>query len=145
MVVSANKLTFLYERFQDLDRKKKGYLAAEDLKLIPELAMNPLSHRIIRLFDPNQTDRINFRDFVRALWVFDPKCPVEKKFRASFTVFDCNDDDKITESDLVTILKAMVGSNMGEDELGAIARETISSNDPLSRNYLSFEQFCDVC
>jgi Ca2+-binding EF-hand superfamily protein len=39
----------LYKRFRSLDRARKGYISAEELMSIPELSINPLAQRLVRL------------------------------------------------------------------------------------------------
>ena len=60
----------LYKRFHHLDRSHSGFLTQNEMQLIPELSLNPLCNRVIELFDVNSTNQINFRDFVRTLWIF---------------------------------------------------------------------------
>eukprot|EP00168_Porphyra_purpurea_P006879 TRINITY_DN1846_c0_g1_i9.p3 TRINITY_DN1846_c0_g1~~TRINITY_DN1846_c0_g1_i9.p3 ORF type:complete len:114 (-),score=38.54 TRINITY_DN1846_c0_g1_i9:568-909(-) len=69
----------LYKRFQQLDRNRSGNLQAEELRMIPELAMNPLMPRIIAL-----CDNANFSQFVRTIAVFGPNSTKEAKTDFAF-------------------------------------------------------------
>ena len=55
-VVSKKEIEMLYARFQKLDKSKSGYISAAEFQAIPELSMNPLCHRIIKLFDRDGMD-----------------------------------------------------------------------------------------
>lgn len=73
--VTANQIERLYSRFTSLDRGDLGTLSREDLLRIPELAINPLGERIVDLFHAdsgNNSDRINFLQFMRVLSKFRP-------------------------------------------------------------------------
>ena len=53
---SQLEIEALYKRFRALDRGHKGYISAEEFMNIPELSINPLAHRLERLFES-----INFK------------------------------------------------------------------------------------
>lgn len=40
---------------------------------VPELAMNPLSARVIAQFDSKKDDQVNFKQFLQTLSVFSPR------------------------------------------------------------------------
>lgn len=71
----------LYKRFRRLDRSGRGTLSNDDLQMIPEIAMNPLSSRLQVLFEKDGEDRINFKSFVSALAIFSEKSLPELKCR----------------------------------------------------------------
>ena len=138
---SAPELHKLYRRFIELDRKQCGVLSSAELRLIPELAMNPLCYRIIALFDREGTDQINFKHFVQTLWMFSSKCAPEIKMKAAFDVYDVNGDGKISDSDLQNVLKLMAGTNLGEDVLMDISRVTIKEATQGKKEFLELEDF----
>lgn len=47
--VSQAEVESLYRRFRSLDRGLKGYISAEEFLAIPELSINPLAQRVVRL------------------------------------------------------------------------------------------------
>lgn len=73
----------LYKRFRRLDRSGRGTLCNDDLQMIPEIAMNPLSSRLQSLFDKDGEDRINFKSFVKALAIFSERSRPELKSRGA--------------------------------------------------------------
>jgi serine/threonine-protein phosphatase 2B regulatory subunit len=140
---SSRELHKLYRRFQELDRKQRGVLSTAELKLIPELAMSPLCHRIIALFDKEGTDEINFKHFVKTLWVFSSKSGIEKKMKAAFDVYDVNGDGKISDVDLFSVLKLMAGTNLSDDVLRDIAKETIRNATNGKKEFLEISDFAN--
>jgi hypothetical protein len=47
--VTQPEVEALYRRFRSLDRGLKGYISAEEFLGIPELSINPLAQRVVRL------------------------------------------------------------------------------------------------
>ena len=77
------EIKVLYKRFRRLDRSGRGTLSNDDLQMIPEIAMNPLSSRLQVLFEKDGEDRINFKSFVSALAIFAEKALPELKTRGA--------------------------------------------------------------
>ena len=73
----------LYNRFRRLDRAGRGTLSTDDLLMIPEINMNPLSPRLVTLFELNADERINFKSFVAGLSVLAPGAPPEVRSRGA--------------------------------------------------------------
>lgn len=74
----------LWARFRKLDRGSKGAIRTSDFFKIPELAMNPLAHRISAALElGSNSGEVNFRGFVKALSVFHKKAPREKKLQCA--------------------------------------------------------------
>ena len=74
----------LYKRFRRLDRSGRGTICNDDLQMIPEIAMNPLSSRLTVLFERDSEDRINFKNFASTLAVFSNRAKPEQKCRGAF-------------------------------------------------------------
>ena len=77
------EIKVLYKRFRRLDRSGRGTLSNDDLQMIPEIAMNPLSSRLQVLFEKDGEDRINFKSFVSALAIFSEKARPDLKCRGA--------------------------------------------------------------
>merc|ERR1711981_451931 len=159
---SQKQVTRLYERFQRLDKQERGYLTREDFLRIPELAINPLAERIIDMFiiqsKSNQNhhatpdDRVNFKEFCCMLSNFKSTSKktddVEsdsrtKKLRFLFKMYDQDDDGYVTTSELLRLLRLMVGTNISHQQLELIAQRTIAETDKDLDGKLNFEEFCE--
>lgn len=104
--VSQAEISALYKRFRSLDRSRKGFLSSDELMNIPELSINPLAHRMIRLFEG-----MNFKEFCRLLAPFSRKATAEMKVDAMYTVFDVDGDGtaSIAYKDLLISLHNSTG------------------------------------
>ncbi|CAG5107233.1 Oidioi.mRNA.OKI2018_I69.chr1.g3218.t1.cds [Oikopleura dioica] len=137
----VQKIKTLWHRFVDLDKTKKGYLSREDLSKIPAFALNPLAERIIDLFlPPDGPQHCSFDRFCFVLAHFQPTRPDTEendlnsayhKAKLMFEVFDGDGNGKISMEEVLKILRQMVGSNIGDDQLAQIAKRVVyeSVND----------------
>ena len=141
----------LFSRFKRLDRDNQGVVSTDSLLEIPELAMNPLVKRIIDLFDSNQEENINFKQFVTTLAPLSEYATLEDKIErespphhpplwivssepsspktVAFRVYDVDGDGLINQRDIKEILLMMVGSEISERNLDLIAKATLVEVD----------------
>ena len=129
-----------------MDRQKKGFITAENLELIPELSLNPLCHRVIELFDPNGRNQINFRDFVRVLWIFSENASSDQKLQMAFDCYDYDRDGEISRDDLFRVLRQMVGRAMKDGKLQSITDKLIADSETKNpkQGYLNQEEFSNA-
>lgn len=155
--VSQASLVRLYHRFRSLDRNKKGYLSRADLQQIGALAVNPLGDRIIDSFFPDGSLQVDFPGFVRVLAHFrpvneedtrtrDPKEPEPlnsrmNKLRFAFQLYDQDRDGKISQQEMLQVLRLMVGVQVTEEQLESIADRTVQEADEDGDGAVSFLEF----
>lgn len=167
VVVSADQVSRLYERFQRLDRDNSGSLSPEEFLSIPEFAMNPFALRILRIFQEEQQkcekkkdkenagdlmDRvsstpsvsIDFPTFVKTLSVFSStNLNAKEKLSFAFRVYDVNGRGALHLNDLFHVLKMMVGEQLDECEIKFMAEDILSGSSS-AQNYITYEDFCKV-
>lgn len=148
---SHRQIKRLYNRFHSLDKENLGFLRKEDLSSIPEL-YNPVRDRIIDVLvtDYGVNGQLNFRQFVNVLAIFRRKSgnsngpnSLENKLRFIFDIYDRDKDNFISQIELLSILQMIVGDNLPEDQLNAIADRTIIELGLPVNEGISFEKFCD--
>eukprot|EP00126_Sphaerothecum_destruens_P007342 Sdes_comp19807_c0_seq4m11935 len=141
----ANQVKKLYRRFKQLDKGNIGEVTAADFMAIPELAMNPLVTRIITLFEQQNLKRINFKLFAKTLSVFIPNRNPEAKLKLAFEIYDIDNDGFISPSDLLHVLKLMVGANISDEQLLQLVKKTIQDIDVIDCDgSISYEEFLQV-
>ncbi|KAI9103247.1 hypothetical protein DFS34DRAFT_642104 [Phlyctochytrium arcticum] len=132
----------LYTRFKHLDKDNSGSISIEEMTAIPELAMNPLSKRVVAVFDSDGRNEVNFRQFVAALSVFGKQAKREQKLSFAFKVYDVNGDGVIDSADLYHVLKLMVGTNLSDEQVHSLVDQTILEADVLDKDgTISFDEF----
>ncbi|KAJ3078450.1 Calcineurin subunit B type 2 [Quaeritorhiza haematococci] len=139
---SEKQIHKLYQRFRQLDKDNSGSISTEEMISIPELSMNPLSHRIVAVFDADGRREISFKQFIQALSVFSKEAKREQKLNFAFKVYDVNDDGYIDANDLFLTLKAMVGKSMDDAQVQSIVDKTILEADMIDKDgKISYEEF----
>lgn len=135
--LTPSEVRRLYKRFQQLDRNRSGNLDADELRMIPELAMNPLMPRIVALFD-----NANFAQFVRTMAVFGRNGTKEAKTDFAFRVYDVDGDGYISSDDLREVLQMMVGAdNLDEATTNRIVQKVIDDADTDGDQRISRDEF----
>jgi calcineurin B homologous protein 1 len=150
---TANQVRRLYNRFTSLDKDNTGYLNKQDFLRIPELHVNPLCDRIIEVLidDNGQDGKLNFKQFAKVFSTFrkardgqNDFNSKENKLKFLFSIYDRDKDNKINKAELMCILKMLVGSNIPEEQMNAIAERTITELDVDGDLVITFQEFCDT-
>lgn len=134
----------LGKRFQKLDTDHSGTLSMDEFMSLPELQQNPLVQRVIDIFDTDGNKEIDFKEFIEGISQFSVKGAKEAKFKFAFQVYDINQDGFISNGELFTVLKMMVGNNLKEVQLQQIVDKTILQFDADGDGKISYEEFCAV-
>lgn len=79
-----------------------------------ELAQNPLVKRVIAVLDKNKDGNISFLEFVQGLASLSAGSSQDEKLRFAFQIYDINNDGFISNGELFTVLKMMVGNNLND-------------------------------
>lgn len=138
------ELKRLGKRFRKLDTDNSGTLSIEEFMSLPELQQNPLVQRVIEIFDTDGNKEIDFQEFIEGISQFSVKGDKEQKLRFAFKIYDINQDGYISNGELFTVLRMMVGNNLKEVQLQQIVDKTILQFDTDGDGKISYEEFCDV-
>lgn len=120
----------LYRRFQKLDRGQKGVITVGDLRMIPEVSMNPLADRVIVLFDREGTGRINFLHFLETIAVLSNRSKFpERRAEALLRIYDVDGDGRVSLEDLKAVVKLQVADNLSAAQIEEVARRMLTAAD----------------
>lgn len=145
---TSKQIKRLYNRFTNLDKSNSGYLTRNDFVRIPELHINPLRDRIVEVIieDNGDDEKINFRQFVKVFSTFrrakNDTNSKENKLKFLFSVYDRDKDDRINKNELKSILNMLVGNNLPEEQMNAIAERTIAELG--ADGNITFQKFCET-
>lgn len=109
-----------------------------------ELAQNPLVKRVIAVLDKNKDGSISFLEFVQGLNSLSSSASQEEKLRFAFQIYDINNDGYISNGELFTVLKMMVGNNLNDVQLQQLVDRTIIKADEDLDGKISFAEFVNV-
>eukprot|EP00160_Parvularia_atlantis_P014695 Unigene3809_Nuclearia_a/m.11618 Unigene3809_Nuclearia_a/g.11618 ORF Unigene3809_Nuclearia_a/g.11618 Unigene3809_Nuclearia_a/m.11618 type:complete len:175 (-) Unigene3809_Nuclearia_a:86-610(-) len=131
-------------RFKKLDTNHNGSLDTEEFLAIANIANNPLARRVISIFDEDGGGDVDFKEFVRGLSVFSQRGEKTDKLKFAFKVYDIDRDGYISNGELFTVLKTMVGDNLKDAQLQQIVDKTIIKADKDGDGKISFDEFCGM-
>ncbi|GAO46110.1 EF-hand [Saitoella complicata NRRL Y-17804] len=134
----------LRKRFMKLDRDNSGSISRDEFLSIPQIANNPLAHRLIAILDKDGGGDVDFREFILGLSAFSSKGNKEEKLRFAFKVYDIDRDGYISNGELFVVLKMMVGANLKDNQLQQIVDKTIMEADKDKDGRISFEEFAQM-
>lgn len=148
--LSKKQIKTLYKRFcslvPDMDDPKNPVIPATYLYLLPELRMNPLRERIIKVFSTQYPD-ISFDDFLNMMSVYSSRAPLKVKASYAFRLFDFDEDEKLSAKDMRELLNRMKSTKddaeviLDEDDTTEILRCMFSEADLDSDGFITFTEF----
>ncbi|XP_044058266.1 calcineurin B homologous protein 2 isoform X4 [Siniperca chuatsi] len=127
-LVSAAHILRLYERFECLDKDKRGQLRQETVDFASFV-------RILAHFRPTETNQT--RDGAKQ----EPANSRTRKLKFAFQLYDQDRDGKISRVELLQVLRAMLGMQVTEEQLQSIAERAIQEADLDKDDAISFDEF----
>lgn len=137
----SDEIDRLRKRFMKLDRDRSGVIDKNEFLAIPGISSNPLSSRLMDVFDADGNGTIDFEEFITGLSVFSGKSSKKDKLMFAFQIYDIDRDGYIGNGELFIVMKMMVGKNLQDDELQQIVDKTIMEADQDGDGMLDFEEF----
>eukprot|EP01013_Petalomonas_cantuscygni_P008672 TRINITY_DN2140_c0_g1_i1.p1 TRINITY_DN2140_c0_g1~~TRINITY_DN2140_c0_g1_i1.p1 ORF type:complete len:177 (+),score=33.33 TRINITY_DN2140_c0_g1_i1:238-768(+) len=138
---TPHQILKLHKRFKKIDADGNGEISREEFNSIPGLAANPLLERVLAIFDTDNSQTVDFREFVKALAIFSGDCAKLDKLKFTFKVYDLDGDGFISNADLFKTLHVMVGANLTDQQLQQVVDKTILEADTDKDGLISFEEF----
>ena len=143
MVTNFNQdeIRRLGRRFRRIDLDNSGTLSIDEFMSLPELQQNPLVQRVIEIFDTDGNKEIDFKEFIEGISQFSVKGEKENKLKFAFKIYDIDQDGFISNGELFTVLKMMVGNNLKDVQLQQIVDKTMIQFDSDGDGKISYEEF----
>lgn len=137
----SEEIDRLAKRFMKMDADNNGAIDKNEFLSIPGISQNPLSRRVIEIFDENRGGDIDFKEFVKGLSIFSSTTDPDDKLRFLFKVYDIDNDGYISNGELYLVLRLMVANSLTEVQLQQLVDRTIVEADQDGDGKLSFEEF----
>eukprot|EP00357_Protocruzia_adherens_P028839 CAMPEP_0115008558 /NCGR_PEP_ID=MMETSP0216-20121206/22007_1 /TAXON_ID=223996 /ORGANISM="Protocruzia adherens, Strain Boccale" /LENGTH=163 /DNA_ID=CAMNT_0002376035 /DNA_START=173 /DNA_END=661 /DNA_ORIENTATION=+ len=141
---TQKELKHLQKRFKKLDKDRSGLLEPEEFFDLPELAQNPLVKRVISVFDVNKDGKISFIEFVSGLSALSSQGSEEEKMKFAFAIYDLDGDGFISNGELFSVLKMMVGNNLNDIQLQQLVDRTVIKADEDFDGKHHMDEFCKM-
>lgn len=96
----------VYQRFVELDVDERGFVSFEDFCFILRRAENDTMRRAFNVFDTERIGEIDLRLFIVGLSMYTTST-TEEKLRFAFMMFDEEQREEVTYSDVAQLFKAI--------------------------------------
>lgn len=137
----SEEIDRLAKRFMKMDSDNNGAIDKNEFLSIPGISQNPLSRRVIDIFDENKGGDIDFKEFVQGLSIFSSATQQDDKLKFLFKVYDIDNDGYISNGELYLVLRLMVADSLSEVQLQQLVDRTIVEADQDGDGKLSFDEF----
>ncbi|KAF0985955.1 hypothetical protein HZS_3365 [Henneguya salminicola] len=136
-----------------IDTDQSGSLTKDEILSIPGLKQNPLVDRVLDVFDVDRNGEIDLNEFITGISLFSNKGNAEVKTRCNyikiiviviFDIYDINRDGYITNGELYSVLKSMIGNNLKDAQLQQIVDKTMICYDDDNDGRISYDEFKKV-
>eukprot|EP00128_Syssomonas_multiformis_P004701 Colp12_sorted_trinity150504_noHs@31847 len=146
-IFSAAEIKQLNKRFLKLSSEagSKGKVPSDRLLTLPELAFNPLLHRLLHLFDPQKTGYVDFQAFVMTLSVLNPKSDNQGRIKVAFSVYDVDGDGFISADDLFKIFKLFSRGALHDEQVDYMVTMLMSHPKLKKPGLIGPDDFLEVC
>lgn len=140
----SEEIDRLAKRFMKMDSDNNGAIDKNEFLSIPGISQNPLSRRVIEIFDENKGGDIDFKEFVKGLSTFSSASNQDDKLRFLFKIYDIDNDGYISNGELYLVLRLMVADSLTEIQLQQLVDRTIVEADQDGDGKLSFDEFKNI-
>lgn len=144
---SPAQVQFLYDRFKSLSNSesKDNKISLSEFQKALDLPNTEFTNRIFSAFDSDNSNQIEFDEFIIGLSAMAPSATIEEKARFCFNVYDIDGNHTIDKSELKQILSYSLKSNsqisISDDQLNKIVDNTFSKVDENNDGSISLPEF----
>lgn len=137
----------LYDRFKTVSNfdSKDNKINITEFQHIINLPNTEFISRIFAAFDSDDSNQIEFNEFVLGLSAMSDKATIEEKAQFCFRVYDIDGNHTIDKSELKQIISFSLKSNkdiqISDELLDKIVNNTFNQVDKDSNGTISLEEF----
>lgn len=104
--------------------------------------------RVFKLFDSNHDGLINFEEFVVGLSLLTPNAVPEKKLQFTFAIYDLDNKNKISPSNLRYMLTEALKENvvpLTDPQIDKMVTDTFNQHDVNHDGFIDFDEYQQMC
>ena len=124
---SPKEIRLLYQLFSSVNPEKidplmgdaQTRLSYDELISLKALRACPFARRLCNVFssDPYGKGRLNFEDFLDMMSVFSERAPWNLKVTYAFKIFDFDNDNKISRTDMECTILSLTGNVVSRESV----------------------------
>jgi len=142
----ADEIMALYAHFRSIasSQTDDGQIDRDEFREAIGLADSLFVDRLFSLFDENDDGYINFQEFICGLSILCVRGTLEEKTLFSFRIYDFDNDNKISNEELTSMLKTSLGENgvvLTPSQIEIIIRATFQEADLNRDGFIDFEEY----
>eukprot|EP00927_Polykrikos_kofoidii_P061962 TRINITY_DN56784_c0_g1_i1.p1 TRINITY_DN56784_c0_g1~~TRINITY_DN56784_c0_g1_i1.p1 ORF type:complete len:517 (+),score=104.44 TRINITY_DN56784_c0_g1_i1:80-1630(+) len=111
----------VYQRFVEIDTDDLGFITFEAFCLVLRKAQTPAMRQVFDVFDCDKMGELDLRQFVVGLSMFTFSS-IQEKLKFAFMMFDEDQQQAITRSEVLELVKAMAPQVPDQDRLRHVNR-----------------------
>ncbi|XP_067947831.1 calcium and integrin-binding protein 1-like [Watersipora subatra] len=151
---TKKEILHVHKRFREVIPNQQGPTFDISLKVpmdrilqLDELKENPFGDRMCKVFSTDGTGNMTFEDFLDMMSVFSDHAPKNVKVEYAFRIYDFDDDDMLSNSDLEQVINRLTGGDENEsqklsaDDMKTLIENIYSEADLDDDDTLSFAEF----
>ncbi|CAK9042649.1 Calcineurin B-like protein 2, partial [Durusdinium trenchii] len=142
----ADEIEALYAHFKSIasSQTDDGQIDRNEFREAMMLQDSLFSDRLFQLFDENDDGYINFEEFICGLSILCVRGTLEEKMLFSFRIYDFDNDNKISNEELTSMLRTTLNENgvvMTPAQIELIIRATFEEADLNRDGFIDFEEY----
>ena len=144
-VFTSTETHKIYRSFKSFDRYNTGYLRQIELLQMECLQWNPMLPGWFEVSTGFKDGLLSFHRFLYILAIFcadpDDSFVNEERLKFLFKMYDLNNDGYISDGDLWSMLKSMIGDGLNDVQIQQMVDRSILQIDSDKDGKLSYQEF----
>ncbi|XP_046376977.1 calcium and integrin-binding protein 1-like [Haliotis rufescens] len=149
--LTKKEILHVYKRFYRLDstavdNDKNCKLSQDKVLELPELKVNPFGKRICQVFSSDGQGNMTFEDFLDMMSVFSDNAPKNVKVEYAFRIYDFDEDDMLSSTDLRNVVDHLTSfqndeQKLSDEDMQQLIDNILEEADLDDDDSLSFAEF----
>ncbi len=142
----SDEIEALYAHFRSIASSvtDDGVIDRNEFRKAMGLSQSLFVDRLFQLFDENNNGLINFPEFLTGLSILCIRGTLEEKMSFSFRIYDFDNDHKISNEELTSMLKTSLSENglsLTPAQIEQIIRGTFKEADKNGDGFIDFDEY----
>lgn len=144
---SEDEITFLFERFKSISNAmvKDNLIDVNEFKDTLGIRSLGFAKRVFAAFDSDQSDGIDFPEFIIGLSSISERATIEEKARFCFDVYDIDKNGTISTEELHEVFTYSLSENpsihLTKEQIDCLVEQAFNEIDTNGDKEISFEEF----
>jgi serine/threonine-protein phosphatase 2B regulatory subunit len=134
----------LLKQYPSSDENKQSVIGLHSFCSFLKIKVDPIAERMFNLFDFDESDTINMKEFMVSISNYAADFKTEDKIKFAFQIFDVDNSNHLSRDELQNILKANYMAPSVDENIKRKANAVFNSADIDNSGDISLEEFVVV-